>query len=75
MFSIVLLGFLLATFCKNGIFENIGLVLAGLLPIVHPVCPEAWKWKYRDNEKRMQRDSRMGGAIVILLSLITRFGI
>ena len=73
--GIVLLGFVLSTLLKQCIFSNIGWVLAGLLFVIHPVCPETWKWKYGDDEKKMKRDFRIGGAVVIFLGLITRFGV
>lgn len=75
MAGIVLCGLLLAAFFKQSIFSNIGWVIAGLLPIIHPVCPESWKWRYGDDDKRMKRDFRIGGAIVVLIGLITRFGV
>lgn len=73
--GIVFFGFMLSALFKQGVFSNIGWVLAGLLPIINPVCPEAWKWKYGNDEKRMKRDSRIAGAVVIFVGLITRFGI
>jgi len=75
MAGIVLCGLFLATLFKQGIFSNIAWVLAGLLPIIHPVCPERWKWRYGDDDKRMKRDFRIGGAVVVLIGLITRFGV
>lgn len=75
MAVIVFVGVALASLLKQGVFSNIAWVLAGLLPIIHPVCPEAWKWKYGDDDKRMKRDSRIAGAVVIFIGLITRFGV
>lgn len=73
--AIMIGGFILATVLKHGIIYNIGWVLSGLIFVIHPVCPEAWKWRYGDNEKRMKRDFRIAGAVVILFGLITRFGV
>lgn len=75
MAGIVLSGLILSTLFKQGIFSNIGWILAGLLFVIHPVCPEAWKWKYGDDDSRMKRNFRIGGAVVIFLGLITRFGV
>lgn len=75
MAGIVFLGFTLAALFKQGVFSNVGWVLAGLLPVINPVCPETWKWKYGDDEERMKRDSRIGGAVVIIVGLLTRFGV
>ena len=71
--AVVLLGFVLSTLFKQGVFSNIGWVLSGLLFVIHHICPETWKWRYGDDERRMRRDFRIGGAVIILLGLITRF--
>ena len=73
--AILIVCFILATILKRGIISNIGWILDGLLFVIHPVCPEAWKWKYGDDEKRMKRDFRIAGCVVILIGLITRFGV
>ena len=75
MAGFILLGAVLSTLLKHGIFSNIGWVLAGLLFVIHHVCPETWKWKYGDDERLMKRDYRIGGAAVILVGLMTRFGV
>lgn len=75
MVGIIILGFILSTLFKQGIFSNIGYALAGLLLVIHPVCPETWKWKYGDDERRMKRDCRIAGIAVIFFGLITRFGV
>lgn len=74
-FAIVIIGCALSTAFKVGFISNIGWVLSGLLFVIHPVCPEAWKYRYGDDEKRMKRDFRIAGAVVILLGLIIRFGV
>lgn len=73
--GILLCCFLMATFLKQGIIYNVGWVLSGLLFVLHPVCPEAWKWRYGDDEKRMKRDFRIAGAVAILFGLLIRFGV
>ena len=73
--AVVIVGFILSTVSKCGIFSNIGWVIDGLLFVIHPVCPETWKWKYAGDEKRVKRDFRIAGAVVILVGLITRFGV
>lgn len=75
MVGLVLCGFILSTLCKQGIFSNIGWVLGGLLFVLHPVCPESWKWRYGDDDRRMKRDYRIAGAVVIFIGLITKFGV
>lgn len=73
--GVALLGHVCSSLFKQGVFSNIAWVLAGLLFVIHPVCPETWKWKYGDDERRMKRDFRIGGAVVIILGLMTRFGV
>ena len=73
--GIELCGFLLSTLFKRGIFTNIGWILAGSLFVIHPICPESWRWRYGDDDKRMRRDFRLAGAAVIFVGLITRFGV
>ena len=75
MVGVMLLCFTLATLFKEGVLSNIGWVFAGLLFVIHPVCPESWAWKYDNDEKRMKRDFRIAGAVVIFIGFITRFGV
>ena len=72
---VLILCFILATITRLGIFYNIAWVLYGLSFVLHPVCPEAWKWRYGSDEKRMKRDFRIAGAVVILFGLMIRFGV
>ena len=73
--AIEIVCFILATILKQGIISNTGWILYGLLFVIHPVCPNAWKWRYGDDDKRMKRDFRIAGCVVILFGLITRFGV
>lgn len=73
--GIVLFGFILARLTGWAIAPNVAWVLAGLLSIVHPLVPESIKWRYAGDEKKMARDSRIAGAVVIVVGLITRFGV
>lgn len=73
--GIVLFGFVLARLTGWAIAPNVGWVLAGLLYIVHPLVPESIKWRYAGDERKMARDSRIAGAVVIVVGLITRFGV
>lgn len=74
-FGIMLCCAALATFLKQGIFANLGWMLAGLLFILHPVCPEMAKWRYRNDEERMKRDFRIAGAVIFAIGLMIRFGV
>ena len=67
--------FILAAILNQGIVYNIGWVLDGLLFVIHPVCPEAWRWRYGDDDDRMKRDFRIAGAVVILFGLIVRYAV
>lgn len=73
--SITIFCFILATWLKIGFIHNIGWVLFGLAFVIHPVCPEAWKWRYGKDEQRMNRDFRLAGIVVILIGLLTKYGI
>lgn len=73
--GIVIFCFILAGITGWAIAPNVGWVLAGLLSIVHPLVPESAKWRYAGDEKRMARDSRIAGAVVIAVGLITKFGV
>ena len=73
--AVMIACFVLATIFKRGFFSNVGWVLYGLLFVIHPVCPEAWKWRYGDDDKRMKRDFRIAGCAVILFGLMIRFGV
>ena len=72
---IVILGFILATILKKGIIVNIAWVMAGILPIINPVCPNYLKKHYGNDNKRVKRDSIIGGIIVIILGFLIRFGV
>ncbi|MCD8146783.1 MAG: hypothetical protein LUD84_05825 [Clostridiales bacterium] len=61
---LVLCGFLLAVLTNYGIFSNIGWGAAGLLFVVHPVCP---------SNVNNRTAARIGGGIVMLLGLLLRF--
>ena len=74
-FAVVFICEGLAYYFKLGVLANLGWVLSGLTFVLHPVCPKAWQWRYGNDEKRMQRDFRIGGAVVVLLGLLTRFGV
>ena len=73
--GIVLFCFILARLTGWAIASNLGWVLAGLLSIVHPLVPESIKWRYAGDEKKMARDARIAGAVVIAVGLITKFGV
>lgn len=70
--GVLVICFLLSTFTKHGIFTNIGWGFYGLLFLIHPVWPQ--RLDYEDH-RRLKFAFRIGAGIVILLALITRFGV
>ena len=70
--AILIFSFFLATITKCGIFSNIAWIIYGLFFVVNPVWPEIWD--YADH-KNLVFGCRMGGILVIILGLITRFGV
>lgn len=74
MACIVFISLVLAQLFKQSIIANIGWVLAGILPIIHPVYPEMLKDKYVGDIKRIKRESYIGGIIVIIIGIIAKFG-
>lgn len=73
--GIILGGFLLATVFKRGIFSNIAWVMSGLLFIINPVIPEFTKSKYGGDDRWMKNTARSAGILVIIIGLITKFGV
>lgn len=68
--AIVLIGFILTTITKNGIFSNIGWSIYGILFIVNPVEPK--KYKGYSNLKKW---IRISGIMILILGLITKFNL
>lgn len=66
---ILLVGFACATVTKIAVCSNIGWIIYGLLFVVHPVWPESAR------SPRMALYMRLVGVVIILLGLITRFGV
>lgn len=62
--------FICSTVFKNGIFSNIGWVVDGFLFVINPVCP-----KNSEGVKHIHLWVRLSGIIVIILGLITHFGV
>ncbi len=67
---ILLLCFLCSTFFHNGLFSNIGGIIYGALFVFHPVYPS-----HVVAGKKELLYMRLGGVVVIILSLITRFNV
>lgn len=63
--------FILATITKLGIFSNIAFIIWGLFFIINPVWPKMVD--YADHDK-LKLGLRIGGVLIIILGLITRFG-
>lgn len=70
--SILVLSFVVAHITKRGVFTNIAWIIYGLFFIINPVWPQAWDWQ---DHKKLTLGCRIGGTLVILLGLITRFGV
>ena len=62
----------LAHVTKLGYLTNIGWIVFGLVFLLHPVWPKAWDWR---DHKQLTRGTRIGGILVIIVGLITRFGV
>lgn len=70
--GILILSFVLAHITKQGLFTNIAWIIYGLFFIINPVWPEMWN--HADHNK-MRLGCRIGGVLVIVVGLITRFGV
>jgi len=70
--GILILSFVLAHITKQGVFTNIAWIIYGLLFIINPVWPEMWD---HADHKKMRLGCRIGGVLVIVVGLITRFGV
>ena len=68
--GILVLGFILSTVFRQGLFTNIAWGLYGMLFVIHPVLPIRVI-----PQKRDQLLIRLAGLVVILLACITRFGV
>lgn len=70
--AILAVCFVLFAATRQGLFTNLGWFIYGALFAVHPVCPK--RYSYVDQEQ-MRRWLRIGGIVVMVLALITRFGV
>ena len=66
----VMSGFLLSTIFQNGIFSNLAHIFYGLLFVVHPAVPEHFT-----GNKYAIACSRATGIVIIVLGLVTRYGV
>lgn len=67
--AILAIGFVCSTVTRIGLFTNAAWALYGLLFAIHPVWPEQFQ------HPEMKTPIRLAGAAVVLLALITRFGV
>lgn len=67
-FLIMIAGFVCATIFQQGTFYKLGVVIYGLLFVIHPVYPASI------TNPRMKLYIRLTALLVIVLALITRFG-
>ena len=70
--GILVICFILATVTKQGIFSNIAWIIYGLAFAINPVWPQMWD--HADHDK-LRLGCRIGGILVIIIGLITRFGV
>jgi hypothetical protein len=66
----IVLGFICSTIFKQGIFSNIGWILYGALFVFHPVLPKNAK-----SSSKALLVMRITGLVIIILGIITRFGV
>lgn len=66
---IIVAGFICSTIFKQGIFSNIAGAIYGLLFVIHPVYPQSIK------SPRMKLYMRLAGIAVILIAVLTRYGV
>lgn len=64
--------FILATITKYGVFSNVAFVIFGLFFTINPVWPKMWD--YADHDK-LRLGSRIGGILIVILGVLTRFGV
>ena len=67
--AILVVGFVCSTATRIGVCTNVAWVLYGLLFVIHPVWPE------RAAHPRMKLYIRLAGVTIVLLGIITRFGV
>lgn len=67
-FLIMIAGFVCATIFQQATFYKLGVVIYGLLFVIHPVYPASI------TNPRMKLYVRLTGIMIVLLSIITRFG-
>jgi len=70
--AILICSFVLASFTKQGLFNNFGWIAYGLFFIINPVWPESWDWK---DHNRLRLGCRIAGVLAILVGLLTRFSV
>lgn len=66
---LMFIGFALGTVTEIGWFHNAALMLCGLIWVIHPVPPHL-----RELQPTAQWEVRIGGIILIIGSLLVRFG-
>jgi len=70
--GILICSFVLATFTRQGLFNNLGWIIYGLFFIINPVWPKTWDWK---DHSKLRLGCRIAGALAIMVGLLTRFGV
>ncbi|MBE6008511.1 MAG: oxidoreductase membrane subunit [Lachnospiraceae bacterium] len=70
--GILIISFIFANITKIGIFTNIAWIIYGLTFVINPVWPEIWDHL---DHKKLKLGCRIGGILVLIVALITRFGV
>lgn len=70
---LIVLGNFLAFTFRQGIFSNIAWIAYGILFLFNPGCPK--QFEYFRGEKKAKCTIRCGGAICIVIGLLTSFKI
>ena len=69
---LIALGFVFGMLTKDGLFSNIAWLSCGILFLLNPVWPNILD---RFDHKQLQLGCRVGGLLMIIFGMITRFGV
>ncbi len=72
--GIMICALFLEAFTGYRIFENIAWIAIGVLFIIHPVTPELFKQRYKGDTRRMDRDARLTGCVMLVIGVLIGIG-